>query len=124
MFYDNKNTRLTDHLETASNSTAFLNISEPKQTGGSSPPSQKRALVHVLIAFGLKNPEAYQAQARSQWAALDFAAGVHWDPLLRRCIEASIAKAKDPKRIRKSGFGSLPSFGGMEMREMRDRRDR
>ncbi|CAK9110640.1 Putative surface protein bspA-like (TvBspA-like-625) [Durusdinium trenchii] len=39
--------------------------------------------------------EAYQAQARSQWAALDFAAGVHWDPLLRRCIEASIAKAKD-----------------------------
>ena len=39
--------------------------------------------------------EKYQEQCQGAWASLDFAAsGVAWDPFLRECIDAAIAKAK------------------------------
>ena len=39
--------------------------------------------------------EAYQKQCRDAWASLDFSApGVDWDPFLRECVDAAIARAK------------------------------
>ena len=48
--------------------------------------------------------ESYQAQCRNAWASVDFdAPGVAWDPFLRQCIDAAIARAKPAN----SGFQSF-----------------